>query len=1215
MKIKNMFLKNIDRPISGVIKVGQIEAEDKKQELEEYVVTRELTKHFREFFDNYTASIDTPTDNIGVWISGFFGSGKSHFLKILSYVLDDTLVAGKHANEYFKNKENIQVDPTIYANMERAAHTPTQAILFNVDSKSTSTAKSDSNAIVTVFNRVFNEKLGYDGANPALADLERQLDEEGKYQVFQDTFRNLYGQEWKNERNKFRVIRGRVEKTLVEMGYMDAENAKLWVKESTTQNYQIAIEDFAERVHQYIERYGKRVVFLVDEIGQFISTDSKLMLNLQTMTEELGVRCLGKAWIIVTAQEDIDSMTANMDVTAESKNDFSKIQGRFKTRLSLTSVNADEVIRERILKKNEAGTMTLKALYDAEETVILNAVDFKDNGREMKKYKSADEFAEVYPFLPYQFHLLADILNAIRLNSSSGRHQSEGERSMLGAFQQAAKAVMYQQEGTIVPLYRFFDDLVEFIDHTHAIVIIRAQENERINPNKEEDCFPVNVLKVLFLLKYVQGIPLTENNIVNFMMTNIHEDKVDLRKKVSDALQLLVNNLLVSQIQDTYEFLTDEEQDINRQIRNRNISERDTMAAITKVVYDSIYNNTRYRVPKFNGRYTFAFNQFVDNIPNKGNQNNQIGLRIITPRYTGTTGDGNVDDTTLSMISARNQEAILKLPVDSNPYYKEIQNVLKIEDYIRSVADPQKGKSTIIRNTKVQEAGKSRAAALDALKEAIGNADVFVNGQHITDIKSHDSVVRINDALGRLVDTIYYKLSYIDSPKDDTAIKNLFKTDNQTKLELGDAGEPNSLAVKEAFEYISRITSAHSMISMKSLLNHFAIAPYGYTEMDTKWIIAKLFKDGKLSATVEKEPITIFNRDANDLGTYFTNRRYEDKLLFKAKEIIDPVQVNDCRKVIKALFNRTETSNDADRVMSTFKEASSILKRELEWMMREQNAQPKYPGKSIIREVNSVLAQFESITDETTFFRTVSRQKADLIELSEELAPVRTFYNSDTQKKIFDDYGLRALRFYDSSKEHITDVTLTTVVDEIRSIITSRSPYEKIKDLPNLYEKFIESYNRVLDAKQEPVKLVIEQDQKIVMDALMGKEYQGRYEAHVKREFHDLLKRAINEPNISDMLGFKDKADSLCKKYLDEFARIPDSQPVPDDQNDPNGGGDETQMTPTPKMPKIKNVIARNIVADTWYIKNAADIDNYLNNLRKQIEAELADSDEVRLHL
>ena len=84
---------------------------------------------------------------------------------------------------------------------------------------------------------------------------------------------------------------------------------------------------------------------------------------------------------------------------------------------------------------------------------------------------------------------------------------------------------------------------------------------------------------------------------------------------------------------------------------------------------------------------------------------------------------------------------------------------------------------------------------------------------------------------------------------------------------------------------------------------------------------------------------------------------------------------------------------------------------------------------------------------------------------------------------------------------------------------------------------------------------------------------------------------------------------------MDEFARIPDPKPTLDDQDDTNGGGNGEQVPPTPKKPKVKNVIARNIVADTWYIKNTADIDNYLNNLRKQIEAELADSDEVRLHL
>lgn len=88
------------------------------------------------------------------------------------------------------------------------------------------------------------------------------------------------------------------------------------------------------------------------------------MLNLQTVTEDLGTACGGKAWIIVTSQQDIDS------ITKTKGNDFSKIQGRFDTRLSLSSANVDEVIKKRILEKNEAGKQTLTLLYDDKATVI-----------------------------------------------------------------------------------------------------------------------------------------------------------------------------------------------------------------------------------------------------------------------------------------------------------------------------------------------------------------------------------------------------------------------------------------------------------------------------------------------------------------------------------------------------------------------------------------------------------------------------------------------------------------------------------------------------------------------------------------------------------------------------------------------------------------------------------------------------------------------------
>ena len=1195
-----MFEKRIDRPITGVVKVGQIDEDNKKLELQEYVVTRDLMKHFREFFSNYAASIKEPTDEMGVWISGFFGSGKSHFLKILSYDLDNAVVYGKHPWEYLtENNPALKDDAMLLADMQLAANTPTDAILFNVDSKSAASAKSDSNAIVMVFNRVFNEKLGYIGSIPALADLERQLDADGQYQKFQETYKSITGNDWLETRHKFKIMRSKVEKTLVEMGYMSEEDAALWTKESSTQSYQIAIDEFADRVKEYVERTGRRVVFLVDEIGQFISEDSHLMLNLQTMTEELGTRCKGKVWVIVTAQEDIDSMTENMQ---ERANDFSKIQGRFKTRLSLTSANADEVIKERILKKNEKGKQTLMSTYDSEEVTIQNVVDFQGTAIEMKKIRNAEEFADCYPFLPYQFHLLADVLNAIRLNSSTGKHLSEGERSMLGAYQKAAEYVEHEEDGVLVPFYRFYDDLIKFLDHTHAGVIQRAEDNERLNPMHEADNFNVDVLKTLFLLKYVNGVDLTVGNIVSLMVTNIHEDRKALRAKVEEALQLLVRNLLVSQIQDTYEFLTDEEQDINRAISERNIQQADVIREVGSVIFTSLYNNTRYRVPRFNGRYTFAYNQTVDNVPMKSNQNNDIGLRFITPKYVGV--ESNTDDLTMGMMSSKNNEVIFRLPVDVVDYYNELQNELRINDYMRAVADPQKGKSTAIRTTKLQEAGKSKDAATASLKEVIGNADIFINGQKVTDITVHDPVSRINAAIDRLVALRYYKLSYIDTPKDDNDIRKLFTVDNQTSLTLGDTKSDNSGALEEMKEHVRQTASDHTSISMKSLITDFAAAPFGYNEQDVRWLIAKAFKDGDVALFVEKEPVTLFNRTPEDLGTFFTSRKYEEKLLFRAKKTIDPGQVKACRDIIKQLFNRTETDNDADKIMAAFRQEARDLVADCRVMLTECEQEPEFPGKDTLQQAIRILTEIQGFDETSIFYKKITEQKDDLLDLAEDLAPVRTFYNTDTQKQIFKDKGLRALRLYENSKEHINSEELSGVIAQIQTIVHHKTPYNLIKNLPSLYESFMDIYSKVLDEKLAPVLEVIEQDRENVLYFMQGQEYEEKCKPQVTSDFYDLENRARSESDISDMLGYKDKADSLCKNWLDKLANIvPVAPPV-----DP-----DTPTTPVTPVKRQKTLMARDITSQTWVITSSEDLEAKLDKIRIRVQEELKNNDVVQL--
>ncbi|BDZ68761.1 DUF6079 family protein [Methanobacterium ferruginis] len=194
MKIGEMFEKPINRDIKGVIKVSQHDDENIYQELNEYVVTNELSKHFRDFFENYKKGIGTHTDEMGVWISGYFGSGKSHLLKILSYILENKEVNGKKAIDFFKDNKKI-FDPVVIADMELAANTSTDVILFNIDSKSTG-SYTNKDRILSVFMKVFNEKLGFSGDRPFLADLERDLYANGLFEKFKLKFKELNGNDW-----------------------------------------------------------------------------------------------------------------------------------------------------------------------------------------------------------------------------------------------------------------------------------------------------------------------------------------------------------------------------------------------------------------------------------------------------------------------------------------------------------------------------------------------------------------------------------------------------------------------------------------------------------------------------------------------------------------------------------------------------------------------------------------------------------------------------------------------------------------------------------------------------------------------------------------------------------------------------------------------------------------------------------------------------------
>lgn len=567
MQLRDMYKSDINRDINGVIKVAQDDEHSIVQELSEYVITKELRRHFNTFLNHYERSLEQPTDKIGVWISGFFGSGKSHFLKMLSYLLSNRTVGGKKAVAYFADKFD---DPMMYAQLENCVKVPTETILFNIDSKSPLT--KDKTAILRIFAKVFYEHQGFYGNDLKIAKLEQFIAKSGKTEPFQKSFERINGGSWESSRNSFSFFEDDIVAAMCEALGMSETAARNWF--NGEEEIELSIEQLVSEIKEYVESKGKdnRLLFMIDEVGQYIGSDSDLMLNLQTIVEEIGTKCGGRVWVMVTSQEAIDS------ITKISGDDFSKIQGRFNTRLSLSSSSVDEVIKKRILTKTEIAEQLLQQQYEKNHQVLKNLFTFSHAILDLKGYAGEGEFVETYPFVPYQFRLMQNVLAEIRKHGNSGKHLSGGERSMLSGFQEAAQAIQNKDEYALVPFYLFYDTLHTFLDSSIRRVIDRCQDAADHHDGIEQ--YDVNILKLLYLVRYVDDIKANVDNISILMAEDIRTDKISTRLEIQQSLDRLVSQNYVSRTGDTYTFLTDDEQDIAREIRNTPVDS----AIITKAI-------------------------------------------------------------------------------------------------------------------------------------------------------------------------------------------------------------------------------------------------------------------------------------------------------------------------------------------------------------------------------------------------------------------------------------------------------------------------------------------------------------------------------------------------------------------------------------------------------------------------------------------------------
>ncbi len=1148
MQLQSLFKKDINRSIETVIKAD--DRDNLLQEVEEYVVTKEISRKLTDFFESYNNY-----DGInGVWISGFFGSGKSHLLKILSYVLDNITHNGKHLGELFANK--VMDDAKLKGDILAGSRIDSESILFNIDQQAQITSKADANAILEVFYKVFYDHLGFYGFRPHVAEFELWLHKEGKYEAFQEEFEKENGKPWVRARvdyidplvsDAISIACGKIFNTDTSK-YDD-------ILDKYDERQKFSIEDFAEKINDYIKTKsnGFRLNFFVDEIGQYIADNPKLMLNLQTIAESLATRCKGQSWIIVTSQEDLERVIG--DDKALQSNDFSKIIGRFRIRIPLTSANVDEVIEKRLLEKNDEAEGVLKKIWTSEKDNLATILSFSEAGVQFKFYKGENDFIAKYPFIPYQFDLFQQCIKALsRHNAFQGKHSSVGERNMLGTFQEVLKDVEHKEAHSLISYNKLFEGIRATIkgEIQNAVTLAERQLSNHL---------AIHILKALFLVKYYDSFKTSKRNIAVLLIDSMDADLKEHEKAIEEALNILEQQTYVRRNGEIYEYLTDDEKDIEDEIKATEIDPGQLTIFFNEVIFDEIIRDNRIRY--LENKQDFEFSRKVDGI--SFSREKELTLEMVTPNsdnydtvayYTGQS----LGNQTL---------AIFKLPAD-DLLIKDTRLMIKTDKYIKqNQSTTNKDSVKRILFEKAQQNQERRRQLVTSLKSLLGNSTVYLNGTVHNVGTTQDGKTKVTNAFQDLVKLAYNKLKLLSNINFDEAQLKIIMRSKQDDL-FGNDDNTISPAESEVLQLIQRRKRQDDRTSLNDLKEFFSKKPYGWSPMAVWCVTARLFKRGKIEA---RQDSTILE-DNQFLDALMNNRNLTNTLVYPQIDF-DQAQVKKLKDFYQSLFNESNPFTDPKEIAAQFKQKAQD---ELAYVKGLIISQSQYKFLAFLEPLEEMLGNLAAM-DYSTLINSVNKYEDKVLNAKEDvLDPIKRFMNGD-QKKIYD----TAQTFMTGNQSNF-DYIDSQGKSILAETLESNAPYKgdmmrKTKEaIDALKSKLLQK----IDEEKTTTLTEITQKSEAICSNDEYKKLTTSQQDEVLQPFHALRKNVKEQTFIANIRLAKTKAGDLYIEQLNKMAAW----------TTPNEMG---ASEPQPQYVKSSNL---RVNFDKHELKTESDVEEYVEAIK-----------------
>jgi hypothetical protein len=1078
-KIGDLLARDLDRKIEEIIQVDQDDEHSVYAEISEYIATESIRDQYYHLLKAIAEAPADPHESVGVWVSGFFGSGKSSFAKNLGYALENRTVLGSQFAELFKQQigDNRIRDLLDLINVK----TPTEVILFEV-AKEADTRKV-TQRIAELMYTVLLRELGY-AEDFDIAELEIELEAEGKLSEFIATCKSELKKDWETVRSGAQKL-SRASAVLHHLNSKTYPSADSWAHAQRNRDASISVSKVVERTFELWgrRRQGKALVFIIDEVGQHVARSGDKIEDLRATIEEFGKvgknllkarKITAPCWIVVTSQEKLDEVVAAID---SKRVELAKLQDRFHYRVDLAPSDIREVATKRVLaKKPETQSDAipiLRKLFAANQGQLNAALRLERTTR--RTDINEEDFVHFYPYPPHYIDLCIGIMSGIRLQPGAPRHYGGSNRTII---KQAYEMLVSERTafaekpvGALVTLDKVFE-LVEGNLSSEKRTDIH-QIADRFKNDPEDHGWGLRVAKVICLLEFIRDLPRTEANLAAVLVDKVGKaaplSEVQAAVKRLDAAKFIRNTEEGWKLQTAQEKNWTNERGGHLDPKPRERNEL-TRAALRQIFDEPEFKTYRYQNRSF--RISIGvdgasvgdegdlplilcvsddadeFSKRIDEIrtesPQKSHENDLYWLFCLTPE---------IDELVAQLHASRKM-------VDK---YNQLSAQQKISPDEAACLQDEKNAKNAYEN-------RLRDKLTEAMERGTGmfrgvQKDASALGKGLAEI--------LKKLFGQVVPDLYPKLPMGSRPLKGDEAEHILKAADLKALPnvfyAGDHGlglvvtegagtkhivNTNADVAKEVLDYLKNEHSYGNKDTRmgKALERRFGGTPYGWERDMLRLILATVFRAGEIEVTYQGNRFHNYQDPAS--RTPFTNNPAFRSSLFSPRQTVGLKTLTQAVQQLEDLTGE-EVDVEEGAIATAFKKVAAEDLEKL-YPLKATAEAHRLPILDMLSEYQHTLAGIQSSTSDDCV-RMLAENNQDFGETRDKVRKLREALDAEVigvlrQARQATDQVWQRLSAHNSSPE------LGTTVEQLKALLASEQFIDSWDDITAHTKKILGAY-------------------------------------------------------------------------------------------------------------------------------------------------------------